>query len=122
MTELRGVISPFTTPFTETGEINLDLVKPQVDWLIDNGVHGLAAGGSTGEGHALGRDEYRALMEETAKAVDGRVIAVHQPHRYPLPPGGCHCPRRFHRVYRQPFLPRSRDCGLRLRPTGVWAG
>ena len=76
MTELRGVISPFTTPFTETGEINLDLVKPQVDWLIDNGVHGLAAGGSTGEGHALGRDEYRALMEETAKAVDGRVPLV----------------------------------------------
>ena len=76
MTELRGVISPFTTPFTETGEINLDLIKPQVDWLIDNGVHGLAAGGSTGEGHALGRDEYRALMEETAKSVDGRVPLV----------------------------------------------
>jgi len=76
MNELKGVISPFTTPFTETGEINLDLVKPQVDWLIDAGVHGLAAGGSTGEGHALGRDEYRALMEETAKAVDGRVPLV----------------------------------------------
>lgn len=76
MTELKGVISPFTTPFTETGEINLDLVKPQVDWLLDNGVHGLAAGGSTGEGHALGRDEYRALMEETARAVDGRVPLV----------------------------------------------
>ncbi len=76
MTELRGVISPFTTPFTESGEINLDLVKPQVDWLIDNGVHGLAAGGSTGEGHALGRDEYRALMDETARAVDGRVPLV----------------------------------------------
>lgn len=76
MTELKGVISPFTTPFTETGEINLDLVKPQVDWLVDNGVHGLAAGGSTGEGHALGRDEYRALMEETARAVDGRVPLV----------------------------------------------
>lgn len=76
MTELKGVISPFTTPFTEAGEINLDLVKPQVDWLIDNGVHGLAAGGSTGEGHALGRDEYRTLMEETARAVDGRVPLV----------------------------------------------
>lgn len=76
MTELRGVISPFTTPFTESGEVNLDLVKPQVDWLLDHGVHGLAAGGSTGEGHALGRDEYRALMEETARAVDGRVPLV----------------------------------------------
>ena len=47
MSKLKGIIAPFTTPFTESGEINFDLVKPQVDWLIENGVHGLAAGGST---------------------------------------------------------------------------
>ena len=41
------------------------LVKPQVDWLIDNGVHGLAAGGSTGEGHVLDREEYIKLMKTT---------------------------------------------------------
>ncbi len=76
MTELKGVISPFTTPFTEAGDINLDLVKPQVDWLIDNGVHGLAAGGSTGEGHALGRDESRAWSRRIPRAVDGRVPLV----------------------------------------------
>ena len=50
MTKLKGIIAPFTTPFTEDGDINLNLIKPQVDWLIENGVHGLAAGGSTGEG------------------------------------------------------------------------
>ena len=50
MSELKGIIAPFTTPFKESGEINFDLVKPQVDWLLENGVHGLAAGGSTGEG------------------------------------------------------------------------
>lgn len=53
MSELRGIIAPFTTPFTEGGAVNLDLVQPQVEWLINNGVHGLAAGGSTGEGHVL---------------------------------------------------------------------
>ena len=76
MTELKGVIAPFTTPFTESGEIDLSLVKPQVDWLIGNGVHGLAAGGSTGEGHALNRDEYQALLERTAEAIGGRVPLV----------------------------------------------
>ena len=66
MTDLKGIIAPFTTPFTQKGDINLSLVKPQVDWLIDNGVHGLAAGGSTGEGHALNRDEYHACLLYTS--------------------------------------------------------
>lgn len=76
MSELRGIIAPFTTPFMENGAIDLSLVPGQVDWLIENGVHGLAAGGSTGEGHALNRDEYRDLMEKTAEAVGGRVPLV----------------------------------------------
>ncbi len=76
MTGLRGVIAPFTTPFMESGALDLSLVPAQVDWLIENGVHGLAAGGSTGEGHALDRDEYRGLLEKTAEAVGGRVPLV----------------------------------------------
>lgn len=75
-TQLRGIIAPFTTAFTEQGAVNLDLVQPQVDWLIAQGVHGLAAGGSTGEGHALDKDEYRSLMAQTAAAIDGRVPLV----------------------------------------------
>lgn len=76
MSKLKGIIAPFTTPFSESGEINFDLVKPQVDWLIENGVHGLAAGGSTGEGHTLERDEYKILMEKTSEAIDNRVPLV----------------------------------------------
>ena len=76
MTKLRGVIAPFTTPFSEDGSINFSLIKPQVDWLIENGVHGLAAGGSTGEGHVLNRNEYLKLMEKTSDAINGRVPLV----------------------------------------------
>jgi 4-hydroxy-tetrahydrodipicolinate synthase len=60
----------------DNGAVDLSLVPGQVDWLIENGVHGLAAGGSTGEGHALNRDEYRDLMEKTAEAVGDRVPLV----------------------------------------------
>ena len=76
MSDLKGVVAPFTTPFKEDGEINLSLVKPQVDWLIENGVHGLAAGGSTGEGHVLNRNEYHDLIEATAHAIGNRVPLV----------------------------------------------
>jgi 4-hydroxy-tetrahydrodipicolinate synthase len=76
MTKLKGIIAPFTTPFKENGEIDLNLIKPQVDWLIENGVHGLAAGGSTGEGHVLNRDEYVSLMTQTSESLDNRVPLV----------------------------------------------
>lgn len=76
MSDLKGIIAPFTTPFRQNGEIDLRLVPAQVDWLIQNGVHGLAAGGSTGEGHALDRSEYYDLIAKTAEAVNGRVPLV----------------------------------------------
>lgn len=74
--ELRGVVAPFTTPFGEDDTINLSAVAAQVEWLITNGVHGLAAGGSTGEGHALSLEEHRDLLAETVGAVAGRVPVV----------------------------------------------
>ena len=76
MSTLRGIISPFTTPFSKDGELQLELVAPQVEWLIENGVHGLAAGGSTGEGHVLNSDEYYSLMKTTSEALKGRIPLV----------------------------------------------
>lgn len=76
MDELRGVIAPFTTPFDEDDTIDFAAIGAQVDWLIGAGVDGLAAGGSTGEGHALDREEHLTLLEETVDAVDGRVPVV----------------------------------------------
>ena len=73
---LGGVVAPFTTPFDEEDRIDYGAVGAQVDWLIGAGVHGLAAGGSTGEGHALDREEHLTLLEETVDAVDGRVPVV----------------------------------------------
>lgn len=74
--ELHGIVAPFTTPFREDGSIDFAAIKPQVDWLIENGVHGLAAGGSTGEGHVLDRKEYSELIAATVEAVAGRVPLV----------------------------------------------
>ena len=73
---LNGVIAPFTTPFREDGSIDFSAVKPQIDWLIEEGVHGVAAGGSTGEGHALDRAEYQELIHATVEGAAGRVPVV----------------------------------------------
>lgn len=74
--DLKGVIAPFTTPFNEDDSIELSAIAAQVDWLVGNGVHGLAAGGSTGEGHALTREEHRDILAETVRTADGRVPVV----------------------------------------------
>ena len=76
MSELFGIIPPMTTPFNAAGELDANNVKSQVDWLVRQGAHGLAAGGSTGEGHTLDHDEYRDLITATCEAAAGRVPVI----------------------------------------------
>ncbi|MFO1026713.1 MAG: dihydrodipicolinate synthase family protein [Acetobacteraceae bacterium] len=76
MSKLFGIIPPTATPFTADGEIDYAAARTQVNWLIGQGVHGLATGGSTGEGHTLDIDEFRRLMAETTQEVAGRVPVV----------------------------------------------
>ena len=51
-------------------------LKPQVDLMIASGVRAIVAGGSTGEGHTLSRDEFAAAMKVAHDAVAGRVPFV----------------------------------------------
>ena len=76
LSDLRGVVPPATTPFTGDGEVDPRAMAEQVNWLIDQGVHGLAVGGSTGEGHTLDVDELRAIVEITVDTAAGRVPVV----------------------------------------------
>ncbi len=64
MEKICGVIPPMTTPFTENGEIDYKLLKADAKCLVEKAkVHGLAIGGSTGEGHTLTTEELRASLE-----------------------------------------------------------
>lgn len=76
MSELFGIIPPMTTPFDAAGEFEPGKVKAQVDWMVAAGAHGLAAGGSTGEGHTLDHEEYRDLIAGTCEASAGRIPVI----------------------------------------------
>lgn len=73
---LKGIIPPMTTAFDENGEIDEAAVRAQVGWMADQGVHGLAVGGSTGEGHALDRDEFQRLIEIVSEKAAGRLPVI----------------------------------------------
>jgi 4-hydroxy-tetrahydrodipicolinate synthase len=65
-----------TTPFGRDGEIDFKLIAPQMEWMVRAGVHGVAAGGSTGEGHTLDHEEYRDLIAATVEAAKGRIPVI----------------------------------------------
>ena len=66
-----------TTPFNEDEEINHEYLAKDVNYLIEKAkVHGLAIGGSTGEGYTLSTKELRGALETTVNAVKGRVPVI----------------------------------------------
>lgn len=87
MASLHGIIPPMTTPFDAAGEIDLDLLRADVKYLIEEGgVHGLAVGGSTGEGHTLSAEELHLAVRAAVDEAEGRIpiiagIIVDSTHR-----------------------------------------
>ena len=74
----RGVICPTVTPLKPNGDINPDMIRPLVDFLIDRGVAGIYPLGSTGEGPLFTTEERKAVAAATVEAVSGRLpVIVH---------------------------------------------
>ena len=71
-----GIIPPMVTPFTKTGKIDEKAFRAQARFLIDAGVHGIAVGGSTGEGHTLDTAETCRLLEIAVKEAAGRIPVI----------------------------------------------
>ncbi len=69
----KGIIPPIATPFDEKGQININIIKKLIDYLIEGGVHGLFALGSQGEFYALEREEKRKVLEIVVDYAKGKV-------------------------------------------------
>jgi 4-hydroxy-tetrahydrodipicolinate synthase len=76
MADIHGIIPPTTTPFGADGAVDFAAARAQVRWMLRQGVHGLATGGSTGEGHTLDVDEFRRLIAETVEEAGGKVPVI----------------------------------------------
>lgn len=71
--KLTGIIPPITMPFDANGNLAPSAIAEQVNFMIEQGVHGMVAGGSTGEGHTLNDADFVASMRAVHDAIDGRV-------------------------------------------------
>ena len=73
MPKFPGIYVAVITPFTEQDEVDYPRLHDHVEWLIQNGIHGLVPIGSVGEYASLTDDERARVVETIIKATAGRV-------------------------------------------------
>lgn len=73
---LHGIIPPILTPVDSRGRFDETAMRSFVDWLIDRGVHGIFANGSTGEFTRFDESTRRRIVEVVVDAAGGRVPVV----------------------------------------------
>ena len=72
----EGIYTPVVTPYAADGGVNWDALAEVIEYLIENGVHGLISGGSTGENYAQTVDERLELARFTHEQLKGRVPLI----------------------------------------------
>jgi 4-hydroxy-tetrahydrodipicolinate synthase len=72
---LRGAITALVTPFRD-GKVDLERLRQQVKYQLDQGINGLVPCGTTGESPTLAVDEHKRVIETTIAEVAGRVPVV----------------------------------------------
>lgn len=73
---LKGIIAPVITPFTETDEVDFDLYEKHLDRLLAAGLHGVSPGGSTGEGAGLTDAELSKMVALARQKAGGKPVVA----------------------------------------------
>ena len=71
--QLKSVFTALATPLTPEEKIDQASLKKLVHYLIDGGIHGIVALGSTGEFPAMNESMRQQVMETTLAEVNGKV-------------------------------------------------
>ena len=73
---IHGVVVPILTPFTPDEAVDVASLRRLTNYVIDNGVHGIWAAGTTGEFAALDEPARRLVIETVADEAAGRVPVI----------------------------------------------
>ncbi len=73
---LEGTTVAMVTPFTKEDGVDELGMRENINYLIDRGVDGLLAAGTTGESATITHDEQRKMIDILVDEVNGRVNAV----------------------------------------------
>ncbi len=73
MKRFQGVYVVLVTPLDQAGHVNVPGIKRNVEWLVEEGVDGVVALGSTGEFASLDAQSKTRVMRAVVDAASGRV-------------------------------------------------
>jgi 4-hydroxy-tetrahydrodipicolinate synthase len=74
--DVKGVVAMLVTPFTKSGDVDLEAVEAISSHLLAAGVHGLVPVGPAGESAALLREERRDVVAAAARVAKGKVPLI----------------------------------------------
>jgi 4-hydroxy-tetrahydrodipicolinate synthase len=69
----RGIIPPIITPLTSDGKFNEPVFRQMINFLIEEGVHGIFPLGTTGEFYAFTTEEAKHILKVAVEEAAGRV-------------------------------------------------
>lgn len=72
----RGYIPAITTPFTQEGELDLDALERLLQWLLDEGMHGIIVGGTQGEWFSISAAERTKLLAAVGRKLSGKMPLI----------------------------------------------
>jgi len=76
MVKLRGTFTVMVTPFTQDEQLDEKGFRKNIDWYIDEGIHGVICAASTGEFANLSKEEHRKVIDITVDQVSGKVPVI----------------------------------------------
>lgn len=107
MKKIRGMIAAVPTPFREDESINYDTYEQLLNYLIDNGMHWLLIGGSTGEYSLMSKDERKDIIKFACGISKGKIGII----------AGCSCSRTCDTIEMVKYAESvGADAGLVLPP------
>lgn len=71
--KVRGIIVPMATPLKSDGSFDEETTRKLVDFLVENGVHGLFPLGTSGEFALFDREERKKIVQTVVDRTNGRV-------------------------------------------------
>ncbi len=74
--QLHGIFTPILTPLTDAEDVDHLSLRRLVNYLIDQGVHGIWATGTTGEFSCFDQTEREAIVQTVVEAAAGRVPVI----------------------------------------------
>jgi 5-dehydro-4-deoxyglucarate dehydratase len=69
----QGIHGFPVSPFNTEGELDVDALKVNIEFLIDNGLQSIFIACGSSEFHAVSNEEYRVMLETAVSVAGGRV-------------------------------------------------